>query len=771
MRRAFISHSSADDRYVAELESLLRAAGLVDAFNDVSSIRPDEKFWPTIERGIAECDTVVVVISAASNASEWVQREVEFARGLSKNIIPVWIENCPLPPIFADRDVIDFRRGALEQRRIDLSRIVKYAPAELIGREAETELLNDAWGRALRSEKGRPHVLTFVALGGEGKTSLVAKWAADLAHQDWPRCDAVFAWSFYSQGTREQIAASSDLFLKEALTFFGDAAMAGSAQGGFDKGRRLAQLVGERRALLILDGLEPLQSAPTAPTPGELKDQGLAALLKGLAATSHGLCVVTTRYAMPDLRAFLGKTVREEKLTRLSLAAGVALLKTLGVKGTPPEFEKLVEDVQGHALTLNLLGSYLRDAHAGDIRRRDLVKLEEADAEEQGGRAFRVMDAYVQAFEHGGKTEEDKAKGRRALALLSLLGLFDRPATADCLNALWQPPAIAGLTEPLIGITEAHRNLSLTRLEEAKLLTVNRDEASGVLVALDAHPLLREYFAKRLREQQPEAWRAAHRRLYEHLCATTPDKPNATLEDFQPLYQAVAHGCQAGLQQEVAGKLYYERIQRGQEAYSTRKLGAFGSDLGAVTYFFEIPWSRISPALTEAAEAFLMNQASIRLRAMGRLTDALAPIQAATNWAASKEDWQHAATAASNLSELELTMGDLAGAVRNAKQSMIYADREGSMVSRSISRAVHADAVYNAGRCAEAEEGFREAEQMQVTAQPKYPLLYSVRGFRYCDVLLTELERSAGQLAFYSFSSSRGVVSSPSSLFGPTAPF
>ena len=182
---------------------------------------------------------------------------------------------------------------------VDISRIIKYAPAELVGREVETKLLQDAWDKAVDGEKKRPRILTFVALGGEGKTSLVAKWAADLAHQDWPGCDAVFAWSFYSQGTREQVAASSDLFLKEALTFFGDAAMAGSAQGAFDKGRRLAQLVGERRALLILDGLEPLQYAPTSPTPGELKDQGLAALLKGLAAASHGLCVVTTRYSLP----------------------------------------------------------------------------------------------------------------------------------------------------------------------------------------------------------------------------------------------------------------------------------------------------------------------------------------------------------------------------------------------------------------------------------------------------------------------------------------
>jgi hypothetical protein len=171
----------------------------------------------------------------------------------------------------------------------DISRIIKYAPAELIGRDAETALLSDAWERAVLGENKRAHVLTLVALGGEGKTSLVAKWAADLAHLDWPGCDAVFAWSFYSQGEREQMAAAaSDLFLEEALTFFGDPAMAASAQGAFDKGRRLAKLVGERRALLILDGLEPLQYPPVPPMNGKLKDDGVSELLKGLAVTNRG---------------------------------------------------------------------------------------------------------------------------------------------------------------------------------------------------------------------------------------------------------------------------------------------------------------------------------------------------------------------------------------------------------------------------------------------------------------------------------------------------
>jgi hypothetical protein len=74
----------------------------------------------------------------------------------------------------------------------------------------------------------------------------------------WPSCDTAFAWSFSSHGTREQLAASADLFLKEALTFFGDDvenAFAASAAGAFEKGQRLARLVGLRRNLILRDGL------------------------------------------------------------------------------------------------------------------------------------------------------------------------------------------------------------------------------------------------------------------------------------------------------------------------------------------------------------------------------------------------------------------------------------------------------------------------------------------------------------------------------------
>ena len=639
--------------------------------------------------------------------------------------------------------------------KVDIDRITRYAPAELIGREDEMAILNDAWAKVQSQEKPRPHILTFVAFGGEGKTSLVAKWAVDeMLAKGWPGCDAAFAWSFYHQGTDEKTADSSDLFLKAALDFFGDdedRAFAASNAGAYEKGERLARVVARRRCLLILDGLEPLQYAPSAPTPGELKDQGVAALLKKLAAENRGLCVVTTWYALPDLRAFLKQTVREEPLLRLSRAAGVKLLTDLGVRresGSQAQFEALVEDVKGHALTLTLLGGYLRDAHGGDIRRRDLVTLAEADAEsDHPNHAAHVMDAYVKWFESGGQTADEILRGRRALALLRLMGLFDRPATADCLNALWQAPAIPGLTEPLLGLTEAQRNLALKRLEDAKLLTVNRAAGSGGLITIDAHPLLREYFARRVRDEQPEAWRAAHRRLYEYLCATTEDKDTPTLDDLLPLYQAVAHGCQAGLFEEALAKVYHDRILRGTSSagfYSWKKLGAVGSDLGAVYYFFQTPWSCVLPLFSKAHQGWLLNEAALRLRAMGRLTDSLEPMRAGMAMAVKQENWEYAAISASNLSEVELTLGQVARAESDADQSVCYADHGSDTWLRITKRTTHADTLHQTGRRAEAFTRYREAEQIQAAIHT-YPRLYSLWGFRYCDLLLAQAERAAGK--------------------------
>src|SRR6185295_17856801 len=103
----------------------------------------------------------------------------------------------------------------------------------------------------------------------------------------------------------------------------------------------------------------------------------------------------------------------------------------------------------------------------------------------------------------------------RQLAVLRMLGLFDRPADQACLLVLRREPAIPGLTELLVGISDASWNVAVSRLADRGL--VSREGGT-----LDAHPLVREYFARQLRETHPEAWRAAHGRLFEHLRDSTP---------------------------------------------------------------------------------------------------------------------------------------------------------------------------------------------------------------------------------------------------------
>jgi len=189
------------------------------------------------------------------------------------------------------------------------------------------------------------------------------------------------------------------------------------------------------------------------------------------------------------------------------------------------------------------------------------------------------------------------------------------------------------------------------------------------------------------------------------------------------------------------GEVYWRRIQRGNDFYNLHKLGAFGSDLAALSGFFDRPWDQPSARLEAAAQAFVLNQAASDLRALGRLAEAVPPMQAGLEGAIALEDWRNAAIRASNLGELTLTLGR---AVAFGEQSFALADRSGDAFQRMVNRATQADALHQAGRWEESAEAFREAEALQVERQPGYPRLYSVQGYQYCDLLLSRGEPEGG---------------------------
>ena len=262
---------------------------------------------------------------------------------------------------------------------------------------------------------------------------------------------------------------------------------------------------------------------------------------------------------------------------------------------------------------------------------------------------------------------------------------------------------------------------------------------------MDAHPLVREYFAEQLQRTHPHAFRDAHSRLFDHLCNSTEHQPD-TLLALQPLYQAVTHGCLGGRHQEACDKVYVARILRGMGHdgfFSTKKLGAIGADLGAVVAFFTVPWSRLSPNLTAPAQAWLLSVAAFNLRALGRLTEAIEPMRAGMDRRVETEDWNNAAISASNRSELEVTLGLLSEAVADGRRAIAFADRSDDAFEQMSDRTTAADALHQAGDRAAALDLFAEAERMQVERQPEIPLLYSLSGFRYADLLLAPAERAA----------------------------
>jgi AraC-like DNA-binding protein len=175
-------------------------------------------------------------------------------------------------------------KSALPKDRISIARLPVSGP-DLFGRDAELQLLDAAW------ENPNTNIVSFIAWGGVGKTALVNHWLKQrMARDNYRGAERVYAWSFYSQGTSER-AASADLFIDQALRWFGDTDP--TAGSPWDKGERLARYIRQTRTLLILDGLEPLQHPP-GPQEGRLKDPALQAMLVELAGQQPGLCVIST---------------------------------------------------------------------------------------------------------------------------------------------------------------------------------------------------------------------------------------------------------------------------------------------------------------------------------------------------------------------------------------------------------------------------------------------------------------------------------------------
>ncbi|MEZ4434576.1 MAG: hypothetical protein R3F65_19410 [bacterium] len=343
-----------------------------------------------------------------------------------------------------------------------------------------------------------------------------------------------------------------------------------------------------------------------------------------------------------------------------------------------------------------------------------------------------------------------------ALAVLRVACLFDGPVDAGALAALRGGAPIAGLTDGLAGLSEAGWQAAVEALRGLGLV-----EGEG----LHAPAPVRAWFGAALRAAHPAAWAEGHGRIARHYAAAAPAQPE-TLAAMRPLFRAVVHGCAAGWHQEMLEEIYWQRIQRADDFYAWRVLGAFAADEAAFAAFFAEPWDRPHPGLDAHAQAIVLGWASYRLRALGQVAAAVAPGAASVARHVEQGRWVSAAVAAGNLAETWLCLGCFGddpageddifdadgialgrvhgievGAIAMARVAVELADRSRDGFQRAGKRALLGEVLHQRGRIDEAVGVFEVAEGTQALDEPARPVLYGIAGYRYGELL-----RAIGQV-------------------------
>ena len=726
---------------------------------------------PEIEKQLNECDVFVLLVSAYSMASDYVvDKEIAIIRKRQANdenvhFYPVVLTPTPKAGLnkvkdknLRPRDATPLSRvpdrlqamsdiadeiaeiveklarekvGAAPQKsiaksgvKIEIGGLPETPYVNLVGRGGQLKQLDAAWADE------HVNVVSLVAEGGAGKSSLLNEWLVRLQQRAYADAEVVLGWSFYSQGSKDR-ATSAEGFLSWGVDQLGLTPVSNTASA---KATAIAEALASRRILLALDGVEPLQHGPGSEL-GKLKDLGLRELLRRVAAnppcSRRGLIVLTTRTAVADIDRWRKTSAPVIELDKLSDIAGAELLKDNGVWGTAAQLKEAVEAFDGHALALSLVAGFLRETQNGDVRRRDHIKqIAHDDDDPRHAHARRVIQSYA---------EEWLATEPVLDAIMSLVGFFDRPAAAECLRALRRKPAITGLTDPIVSLTDDDWNRAVTRLRVARLLLPHDPREP---YAIDAHPLVREWFGERSQKQDKTPWQTAHGRLFDHLRRSTREGDKPTLEVLEPLYQAIAHGSAAGRHKEALQSVYLKRICRYRrdgriEYYSRNQLGAFGSDLAAISWFFERPYDQPVSSLPSETKAWVLGEAASCLRVVGRLTEAVEVYKHDILAAEATGDFEFISASASNFCDAWLSLGDINSARLYAEKAVQIGDQGKFMPRVTLARALLGYVLHQLGNDQEAKKCFEDAERLQKDWS-KFSILYAAQGAYYCDLFLSE---------------------------------
>lgn len=482
----------------------------------------------------------------------------------------------------------------------------------VIGRENELRMIGAALEKGFR-------IFQIVGPGGRGKTALANKWADELKKAG--RFERIFLWSFYRQGYTSSSVQPLWAFRSTLAAALG--VVLPPAASAREMVSLLAQGLSKEPTLLVLDGVEGLLQASGAEE-GVLRDDVLPKFLEILAETEGSFCLLTSRTSIANLSE--ARTTRLD-LEPLSRDSTRRLLREFGVGGLPQDLEAAVTFTEGHPLLIRLLAARLQ-------RQQDHPHLALGRLLQELRSVSRWADRWMQ--DDPGLTRMLRSYARELagtpeLSLLKLSAVFDRlPEEAAILMLL------KGLRRLASHFT-AWESLCLDRWREAaaklRRLGLAHANPETTSLVLEMHPLVQGFFAAELRREEPEAYRAAHRLLYEHFCAVPEKQRPDTLEEMEPLFRAIYHGCQGGLYQRAFDEVAYPRLSRELDAYILTELGAYQDVLALMSCFCEREWSFPPDSdLTPARRGAVLQAVAHARRVEEKLDEAIELMRRSARW-------------------------------------------------------------------------------------------------------------------------------------------
>ncbi len=602
----------------------------------------------------------------------------------------------------------------LEERLNNAPGIKLYLPPSLhnqtppeekfVGREQELDTITE-WYKDPAVRIG-----ALIGWGGVGKSALIRKWYDNL-ESNGIQPDGVFWWGFYRNAYLEQ-------FLNALLRFVsGGQIEPETIKGTWEKVDRIKQYIGQEAYLIILDGLEQMQKGESGDEFGKMLHRECTEMLHYLADVpeAKGLCLITTRFSLKDLEDWENRSYKNHPLIDLSVPDALSMLKKRGVRGSDDDIKEVINRYKGHALSLTSLAGYLDRYYGGDIKQAPDIKFVLSDKKR---------------FEDVGKLLSRYAKkmSKAERAFLNIFSLFRQEVKQSDFEKVFRKKIEdTKFNDVLIKMNELDFKDLIDGLLDWRLISC--DEKKKLYTT---HPLIKSYFESDFKKKDKKL---CHKRIYEYFGENAPERPK-TLDQMQPLFEQVYHGCSAGLYDEVYWDVYQEKIDRMDEYFITHILGAWETDLSLVkTFFPEGDLSQMPLVSEKGHQSWLLNTAGLGLLYTGRPKEAEEPLKGATELYIEDNEIAFASVGYSNLADLQLRTSELEEGLESAKKALELAQTAKDEQYIVDSKAYLGWIYYLLGKTEEAEQNFKESDELEKKISEFR--LYSHRGVNYATFLIS----------------------------------